>query len=131
MFAYEHHHYPRDPDHLIQIMGDDDIRRSATAARLLAAQGKDPLLRALRNLDPGIRSLAAQELGHFQDAQVVDALELAATDPNAHVRMSVADALGEIGDLKTVPVLRALQTDNVQIVRTSAVRAIARIEQRE
>jgi HEAT repeat protein len=113
----------------MQIMGDSDIERSETAARLLAAHGKEPLLVALHHPNPGTRRQAARQLGLLHDVSVLGALQDASKDPDAHVRMWVAIALGEIGRARALRTLKALASDREAFVRQEAAKAIERIEE--
>jgi HEAT repeats len=129
VLAYKQHHYPEGHEELMQIMGDSDIERSETAARLLAAHGKEPLLVALHHPAPGTRRQAARQLGLLHDVSVLGALQDASQDPDAHVRMWVAIALGEIGGARALRTLKALASDREAFVRQEAAKAIERIEE--
>jgi HEAT repeat protein len=71
----------------------------------IGAPAVGPLIVALEDPAPGIRTGAAQGLGRIGDARAIGPLSVALRDPEASVRGAAADALGWIGDPRAVPAL--------------------------
>lgn len=67
-----------------------------------------PLLAALRDLDEGVRTRAAELLGDSQDERAVEPLIDALHDPSGQVWRQVIIALGKLGDERAItPLLEA------------------------
>ena len=102
------------------------------AAEVLAAIGQ-PVeskhwIRALANSDPGVRVIAAKQLGKRKEVQGMEALCKALKDEVANVRVAAAVALGQIGDARAIdPLIAALSGKTFNEAgatwRTGAIRA--------
>ena len=87
------------------------------------------LLNALGSNEKGIRQRAAEALGHFSDAIVVEALIKCLTnDPSPAARKYAAQSLGRIGDQKALQSLINALKDEGMLVRQFAVGALVKIK---
>lgn len=87
----------------------------------------EPLLDALGDGSPTVRSAAAGSLGSFEGDRVVVALIERLGDEDERVRVSAADALGYVGDARTIPALRQALRDPAKGVRPFAADALKRL----
>ncbi len=88
-----------------------------------------PLLAALNDPSPHVRSTAAGSLGSFEGhPEVVKALIPGLQDPNAQVRVSTAAALGALGDPGAIPALKtALLEETSMRVRSFILIALNKL----
>jgi len=69
-------------------------------------QSTEALIAELKDIKPGVRTRAAEELGKRKDRRAVQPLiEVLRSDPRSYVRDSAAEALGQIGDPAAVDAL--------------------------
>jgi HEAT repeat protein len=96
---------------LLEMLGGQkpqDRRNAAWASGFLpAAIAAEPLLAAVRDSSPGVRSAAVGSLASIKrDERVLRVLLGALQDPDEGVRISSAASLGYFGDQRAVPALR-------------------------
>jgi HEAT repeat protein len=87
----------------------------------------EPLLAALKDLNPRVRCYAAQTLGVIGDAHAVETLIEALKDNDTLVRQQAALALGEVGDARAVEPLIRVLCDKEFGPRDGAVIALGKI----
>jgi len=107
-----------------------EIRR--TSCRVLSearsAVCLPTLIAALHDSDGEVRCLAIWGLGHFEDAKVVEALAVTASDPVPAVRLEVIRSLGQTGDLSAFQVFRdRMYCDEDPGVACAAATALGKI----
>ncbi len=92
--------------------------------------GAEPLLAALGDAVPGVRTAAAGSLGSFQgQTRVVEALMGCLEDAAGAVRAAAASALGWLGDPRAIPALQSALKDPEDRVQDRARCALDRITQ--
>ena len=134
-------------DMLVQGLGDKDERISSTSADELCEIGEpavDPLIKALKDDNPQVRSFAARDLGIIASSPVfggdgepvrnltarnlgitkekkaINALIEALKDPTPEVRMNAAFSLGEFHALEAVePLIELLKDENGEVVSST------------
>jgi hypothetical protein len=107
---------------------DRSVRADAESALIqLGSPAVVPLIAALEDPDPSIRSIAAECLGKIKDARAVSPLITALGDRDRYVEIFAVIALGEIGDVRAVEPLRANMAGNASTQRV-ATEALAKIE---
>ena len=87
----------------------------------------EPLIAALRDIDPDVRSKAAVALGKIGGARAMDALCVVLKDEDSYVREAAAEALGKIGDARAVDPLVVALRDKDPDVRKGAAEALGEI----
>lgn len=103
----------------------EDRENAAWALGFLPADvAIDPLLVALRDASPAVRSAAASSLAAFDGDDVVVPLLECLKDYNELVRASAANALGHIGDRRAIPALHEALGDRDGRVRACAAHAL-------
>ncbi len=88
----------------------------------------EPLLAALRDESPDVRSAAAGSLGSFEGEDVLLPLIECLRDDDKRVRVSAADALGYLGERQAVPALRKALDDPDKDVRLFAAEALRNLQ---
>lgn len=114
---------------LIQDLRYQDVDRGWTVVEL-AKRGwlaVDPLIEALKDPAPGVRSGAADALGRIKDSRAVQPLVAVLGDPNAYVRWEAALSLGEIKDPRAVDALIPALNDPDMRVRRDVADALGSI----
>lgn len=117
----------------IPLLLDDNLEVREQAFQELQALGINAsllaLVRALKNQDWQIRTIAAYTLGRFgtEANPAISDLSAAIKDENADVRLAVAQALGNIGSEKGVPALIQALQDKDENVRVSAATALSKL----
>lgn len=137
-------------DVLVQGLGDKDERVSYASANELCEIGEpavDPLIKALKNDNPQVRSFAARDLGiivstistpiigrdgnpvqnisardlgTIKEKKAINALIEALKDPVPEVRMNAAFSLGEFKALEAVePLIELLKDENGEVVSST------------
>lgn len=110
--------------------GNYDVWKEAVYAlgRLDSTAAVPVLAYALRNRNPGVRELVAEELKQFgrEAAVAVPNLTHALSDEDDYVRLSAVKALGAIGPAAASSLVHALQND-VFVVRLFAVTAVREV----
>jgi HEAT repeat protein len=97
--------------------------RLATVEKLAKSEHSDsvePLLFALKDREPDVRSAAARGLGRFRDRRAVEPLVQMLSDRSALARAAAAEALGQLGDARAVGWLVRLLRDAEPAVRSRA-----------
>ncbi len=109
---------------------ENSSRVSIIAAQSLALIGVsavEPLITALKDPDPDVRSGAATALGKIGDGCAVEPLIEALKDELPNVRWSAASALGQLGDARGVDALIAALSDENYGVQQNAAAALGQI----
>ena len=112
-------------------LNDNDACVRSMAARLLAAGGPEGvriLLGGLSAERAESRRVAAEGLGHAEDATTATALLRRLRDDDAIVRATVVWALGRMEATDAVDDIGALLSDPVPTVRLAAVEALGELE---
>lgn len=114
---------------LLEILDNDVATTRSNAAWALdyvsSAISAEPLLKALRDAAPDVRSAAAGSLCNFEEnPQVVDELIRVLQDSDEQVRASAAMSLGFLDDKRAVPALRDALRDPSDKVRCFAALAL-------
>lgn len=121
----------RDPDRLMELMGDREMTVHDRAARRLKEVAPELLAtEAIVHPNHGTRIQAARMLrtGFEDDPIALAALIRALNDPNDHVRYEAALSLGAIGNPEALPALRTtVETDPSMMVVRGATGAIEKI----
>ena len=117
---------------LIQVLknGDRDWHVVRGAAEALGEIGKpvfEPLMQALKDEDPIVRTGVAVALGRIGDARAVEPLIQALKDDWGGVRFEAAEALGKIGDARAEEPLTQVLSDEDRRIREAAKKALASI----
>ena len=86
-----------------------------------------PLIYALKDKSPEVRSQAARALLRYDDPKAVEPLMAILRDQDPMARASSAETLGRLGDVIAVPALVALLRDVDPIVRGISVRSLNRL----
>jgi HEAT repeat protein len=119
-------------DPLVDMLRDAAVpkERRSTAAEALLAVGRPataPVLRALADEDPFVRTLAAQVLGAVGDRTSVRPLMKALADTDAGVRAKVVWALGLMGDPGAAAALAEIMRRDPSLdVRVTATTSLGR-----
>ncbi|HEY3362704.1 MAG TPA: HEAT repeat domain-containing protein [Methanosarcina sp.] len=110
---------------LVGSLGDEnkDIAYASTYALIdIGEPAVAPLIEALKDENPQVRSFAALALGEIRDKKAVEPLIEILNDLSPEVRMNAAYSLGEIGDVKAVePLLKLLKDENGEVVRFTVI----------
>lgn len=110
---------------LVQGLGNEDERVSSVSANELCEIGEpavDPLIKALKDDNPQVRSLAAQILGMIGDKKATNSLIEALRDSVPEVRMNAAFSLGELQATEAVePLIELLEDENGEVVRYTVI----------
>ena len=152
-----------DPDaipSLIRVLGDDEIipapigcwdsgswspalrsfhhpspgEEAAMALAAMGASAVDPLIDALRHMNPSVRRNAAWAIGEIRGGHSVDRADalypmvLALSDSDSSVRRAAAFSLGEIRDERTATNLISALSDEDAGVREMAARALGEMK---
>lgn len=106
-----------------------NVRAHAAVAlgRLGDRRAVPPLLKALADPDPVLRTQAAAALGRLKAGEAVPSLIGALQDTDAGVRQTAATALGIMGDPSAVPSLVQALQDAAEGVRARAAAALGRL----
>lgn len=109
--------------------GDSDMQSKASAALIkIGEPAVEPLILALKDINPKVRWFAVCDLGSIGDARAVEPLSNAiTTDPDRDVRWHAVDALGEIGDVRAIGPLRQSLKDEDSYVLEAARGALEKI----
>jgi HEAT repeat protein len=106
-------------DKLIKNLGDKDERVSYTSADELCKIGEpavDPLIKALKDDNPSVRSYAAGALGIIGDHKATDPLIKTLKDNDRGVRIAASRALGELKDQKAIePLIETLKDQDPEV----------------
>ncbi len=102
---------------------DPGVRRAALGS-LRIPSALPFLIKAGKDIDPGVRNTAATLLGRIGSGDAAAQLATMCKDHNAAVRRTVAEGLGRIGSRETVEPLRVLCSDADHFVRAAAIRAL-------
>jgi HEAT repeat protein len=103
------------------------LKQDPDLTRRLGRRALLPLLNALTDPDPALRSNAALVLGQLKDPRALPGLIQALSDPDLDVRWQAAEALGQIGDPQAAQALVAALRDPAEAVRRSAVHALVKL----
>jgi HEAT repeat protein len=96
------------------------------------ATSPQPLLEALRDSDPAVRSSAVGSLASFKGhPDVLEHMLLLLKDADEQVRVDAASALGHFGDRRAVPDLRRATSDSSERVRYFADDSLGLLGARE
>lgn len=110
---------------LVGSLGDEnkDVAYASTYALIdIGLPAVTPLIEALKDENPQVRSFAALALGEIRDKKAVEPLLEILDDPSPEVRMNAAYSLGEIGDVKAVePLIELLKDKNGEVVRLTVI----------
>ncbi|MHC4537808.1 MAG: HEAT repeat domain-containing protein [Planctomycetota bacterium] len=123
---------------LIAQLGDenDTVRRDAawnlgriadSKTQSFVKEAVQPLLKALVDKSPYVRTYAASALGKIGDIIALQPLINALGDSNPNVRLFAANALGLLGDSQAEQPLNNLLKDQDERVRKMAAKALTRI----
>ena len=85
------------------------------------------LIRALRDSEYRVQSVAADALAKLGDRRAVEPLIAVLKDGEWLVRWSAAEALGKLGDARAVEPLQGLLGDEHPAVRTATAEALKRL----
>ncbi len=117
-------------DLLIRDLKDETWGVREKAIETLVRIGKpavEPLIAALNDDAPAIRTGAAGVLGKIKDSRATDPLIQALENETGRVREKAAEALGNIKDSRAVdPLIQALK-DDTWVIRETAIEALSRI----
>jgi HEAT repeat protein len=116
-------------EYLFKALNDDTTRPAAIEALVkIGPAAVEPLINALRNTSPFLRSAAAEALGGIKDPRAVEPLiRSVLSDSYEYARAEAAWALASMEDPRAVePLIEAL-TDQHQDVRATAELALARL----
>lgn len=106
-------------DKLIKNLGDKDMNVSYPSYEAICEIGKpavDPLIKALKDDNPSVRSSAASALGTIGDPKATDPLIKALKDNDRGVRIAAARALGELNDKRAVePLIESLKDKDPEV----------------
>lgn len=93
---------PRAVGPLIQAVREGCVRSgAATALGQIGGAAVEPLIRALKDEDVGVRLIAASALGDTRDARAAEPLNQALKDEDGNVRRAARESLGKIRSKKT------------------------------
>jgi hypothetical protein len=101
---------------------DDSIWSKASGALIeIGEHAVEPLILALKDVNPRVRWIAASDLGAIGDARAVEPLIKAiTTDPERDVRWHAVDALGEIGDVRAIgPLTQSLKDEDSYVLEAA------------
>ena len=104
--------------------------RLAAVAELAKTKHSDcvePLLFAMKDKEPEIRTAVALALGQFQDKRIVQALIGMLTDPTPMVRTAAVEVLGQLKDPGATRWLVNLLRDDDASVRLRTVRSLEQL----
>jgi len=96
--------------------------------RIRGPRAVEPLMEALKDVEPDVRSSATKALGELKDPRAVEPLCIALRDSAVFVRQSAADALGNIKDPRSVERLIAAMADSDFLVRSDVIGALGKIK---
>lgn len=112
-------------DKLVRNLGNEDQNIGYASAYALIDIGEpsvDPLIKALKDNNPQVRSLAAFSLGRIREPRASKPLIKTLEDSEPEVRMNSAEALGNLGDTEAVePLLRLLEDEDDRVIISSVV----------
>jgi HEAT repeat protein len=100
------------PSIFIPYTGSPVAGEAIDALAAIGPPAVGPLTVALKNAVPAVRARAAVCLGRIGDARAVDALLVAAEDPNGHVKRAARAALACIPEARAVPYAMSVLQDN-------------------
>jgi HEAT repeat protein len=118
------------------LLTDKKLRYGSAKARLAAVEELsqqydpgviEPLIFALKDKSPDVRTAAARALLRYNTTQAVEPLMVILRDTSPLARAAAAETLGHLGDLRAVPHLVGLLRDADLIVRGIAVRSLIRL----
>lgn len=116
---------------LTAVLRGGSYERRIAAAQALAEVGETgvlkPLLGALKDPEPLVRSAAANGLARLGDQQATHGLISLLRDRERNVRVAVVSALGQLGDTQAVKALQALVNDREWEVRAALAEALGRL----
>jgi HEAT repeat protein len=119
-------------DHLIKILDNKDSGNHKRGSVIVvlkmigSANAVEPLIRALKDKDDGIRLNAAWALAEIGDARAVGPLLQALKDEYYKVQDIAAEALVKIADVKTVEAFTQALKDEHWKIRLVAAKALAK-----
>jgi HEAT repeat protein len=119
---------------LSAVLRGGSYERRVAAAQALAELGEKevltPLIGALKDAEPLVRSAAVHGLAQSGDAQAVLPLVGMVKDHDRNVRVSVVSALGQLGDQRAVVPLLKVVDDREWEVRAALAGALGRLGNR-
>jgi HEAT repeat protein len=119
---------------LTSVLRGGSYERRVAAAQALADLGEPavlkPLIGALKDPEPLVRSAATNGLAQLGDAQAVSPLISVIKDRDRNVRVAVVSALGQLGDKRAVAPLLNLVNDREWEVRAVLAEALGRLGDR-
>lgn len=125
----------KDVQGLMKALQHEDTRIWGEASGALIEIGEpavEPLILALKDVNPRVRWIAAAALGEIGDARAVEPLVNAiTTDPERDVRWHAVDSLGKIGDVRAIGPLTQSLKDKDSFVREAARGALKKIKSKK
>jgi HEAT repeat protein len=113
-----------------QLRSSNMKTRLAVIAKLAEFKHSDcvePLIFAMKDTEPEIRSAAALVLGQFSDKRVIELLIKQLSDPAPLARATAAEVLGQLNDPAAVRWLVSLLSDPDATVQARVVRSLKRL----
>lgn len=111
----------------------DEIRIAGAVQDALEDIGRRttmPLIEALRDRDPYVRSGAAWILGNIKDANTVAPLIEALKDEDENVKWLAVTALGDIGDDRDIDPINMVPTNDDEFLKEMVAEALQKIRSR-
>ena len=123
-----------DTSHFISELRNAAVNKRRAAATLLGKSGNlsaiGPLVEALSDPHPGVRSDIVQALGRLRDSSAIPGLITSLEDTDPRVRAAAIDAVGKIKDRDAVdPLIRCL-IDKEVIIRIGAAEVLGKLGDR-
>jgi len=119
---------------LVSELRSTTIKRRRAAATLLGKSGNlsaiSPLIEALADPHPGVRSDIVQALGKLRDSSAMGGLIASLKDTDSNVRAAAIDAIGKIKDRDAVDPLIHCLFDTEVIIRIGAAEVLGKLGDR-
>lgn len=109
----------------------DEIRIAGAVQDALEDIGRRaamPLIEALRDRDPYVRSGAAWILGNIKDSGTIEPLIEALKDEDENVRWLAVTALGDIGDERAIDPISMVPTNDDEFLKEMVAQALEKIK---